>query len=291
MNSRVRAFAYSSLILTAIETVLGILCYIFFFDSEVGYFNSSFLTTLFVALVTLTVIGAAVYAKFFIPEEETDINTTPCRYTAIFPAAGYLSLSVFFGFEYFSVRSGALLNIYIAALSLIASIYYIMKPFVVEDAKKPISAALGFAAIATHILVIFSTNLDYFVAVNSPIKIFTQFAGILCAVSALLEIRAIVRRPAKKMHLFITSASTLLCLVTSVTLILAVAFGKLPFSLYTVWCFAFFGVSVYGIASLVSIATGSKNVKTCDASPEADSESIDREYENNGDSKDSNESF
>ncbi len=268
MNSRVKAFAYSSLILTAIETVLGIFCYIFFFDSEIGYFDRSFPVTMFIVLITLTVIGTAVYTRFFISKGETEITVSPCRYTAVFSAAGYISLSVFFGIEYFSVGSSDPLKLFIAALSLIAFIYYIMKLFVSQDSSSPISAICGFAAIAAQILVIFSTNLDYFVAVNSPVKIFTQFAGILCAVSALLEIRAIVRTPARRMSLFITAVSTLLCFVTSVTLIIAVILGKLPFSLYTVWCFTFFGVSVYGIASLISIATHSDKA-------EPDCESID----------------
>ena len=250
MNIKLRTYVYSSFAIAAIEAVLGILCYILFFDVEIGYFNDSFFNKIFTALIIVSIIAAAIAVKFIVPASEIKEKIAPCKYSAIFPALGYAISAVFFASVYVYNHFTNHIQLAVCLLSIIAAIYYIMKLF--DKSAENISAICGFGAIILNLSMIFITYTDYAVAMNSPVKIYLHFACAAAAVSVLLELRAILRTSAKRMRLFAESVSLILCGVTSVSQLAACIFGKLDFSYFIIIALSLLGVAVYSAASLLA---------------------------------------
>lgn len=265
MKNKVRTYFFTCLFLTLFLTLLRSISMSVFYDPQIAYFNSSFVTTLTNVFYIVSTIWCLSSLIFF-PKVSLTLSFTP--QTPFFQAASLFSGILFpISALFIFLDSGdSSLCITSAAFAILATFFFIFSTFTskVSETIKAF-ASIPLAVTATAILA--DVYFDMTIAMNSPHKLLGSLALVSAEILILCETRTYLGKPLHRIHL--ASALVTFMLGASFTisnLIYVVAssanlteFETNPIILGNIgYLGIILGISVYALARAFSFDGGSE---------------------------------
>ena len=213
-KQRLSILVSTAVLLAAVATLLRIICLVLFYDNEIGYyFSGAILPIVSNTFYLLSIIALIAGAILLRPEQEISLPDKPSSLAALLPAGALachfifllieannliteLGADVFFDILFAKAVPGVrvtMLNIILLLLALIssaiASAFFISLSF----SKHPsnLTIGLGCGLILWISVVWMRSYVDFYVALNSPDKLFFHFACIGAILFAVAELRAL----------------------------------------------------------------------------------------------------
>ncbi len=199
MKSKLKIYCLTALILTAILSALRCLSLFLFYAPELGYFNSSPITSMITALY----IASAIWlfsALIFIPKDT--VSTEFISDNRVLKS-GAAFAAVMFVFAFLSpLINGAkgLKEIFTAVLFLASAVFFILSA-IGNKSLGSAKAALSLALILSLILELASIYFDMRIAMNSPHTILGSLNIMASMAFFLCETRIHLGKPLPTLHL------------------------------------------------------------------------------------------
>lgn len=209
MKNKIRVFAVSTAILSALTLGLFVLCLFFRFDASIGYFVESFPVSLFRALTAVDLVWCA-GALVLLPGECVD-SSPACgitdRIAGLVSALPFALCGIVILIEG-GIR-GSTLELFIGIFLFLGSIFFLD---LLPAGSKP-SIYAGFAVLVALILSLIRVYFNMKVAINGPFKNLLELCILSCLLVTLGEIREHMGKPLYKA----TFVGRLACVVLSFT--------------------------------------------------------------------------
>ncbi len=235
LRSRKALIIYGSVTLgvSLLCVVLRLLSMLFFFDTDIGYYESGALLPIISNfLPTAAVVWA--FVLFAVPalhlSPNAPMDTRAPRLSAIPALVGFA------GFSFVYIRSlielseffGQIPRSYILAAicSVIALLFFIFK--VIGRSGTAVSVISGIFTIVWIILALMESYFDTYVQMNSPMKLVFQFACLSALLLIVSEMRVGVDGTRKNLHLFSAAASTILLPFSAIPSLICLLLDKQP---------------------------------------------------------------
>ena len=246
------------LIITALFTLAATVCHTVIlltaFDTAVGHYNDTPLSTVLLAIialaVTVAVVGAIATPKNALPTvwSANLIGDAATRVPMIlFIFAGAMALAPFVNSE-----GGSMINVLLFASGILSAIYFALAS---SRTKKEIAGtvtALGFAPLVWSMLAVAETYLDNGIAMNSPVKIAVQLGFLSVMLLATAELRFRLGKAAPRLALAFHWLAAFFCIGGGFPVLIASAVGVLTNATYAVYAAAVFAMGVYALIRAVA---------------------------------------
>ena len=272
VSNKLKVYLYSALILAGLEIILFTFSYIFAFNEEAGYFSSSLLP-LFASTLCLISIVWFSSTGIFVPKKALD-GASPTTLTVSIAATPLLlcelALGVILSIASFTISRnnifGKLLPGYVVgsnlpnltplllisgALLIVSAIYLAMLWFSQKKSSE-IKVLVGFALPISSLLLAAIAYLDFFVTMNSPIKLSFQFAILSFMLFSLFELRVHLGKTKPRAYLSFAMIAMMLSGIASVPQIFAFAVGKFDDTMYLLYAILSFCIFIYVTARLIT---------------------------------------
>ena len=253
-----RLCLWCSATLTLVGIILRTVAMFISFDSKVGYFNPSLLTTLMTVVSFAAVLLSAVLCIVIRKDTLPQIWPSPRRHLApVFPFALFASSSIGVLWYYATEGQSNTTMVLTGILGLVSAIYYLL--LILQSAGKGIGtnalAAIGYAPVLWSLLAVAETYTDQFTTMNSPIKLSLQFGFLSIALMMVAELRFLLNKPAPRAALYFHAIALYFCLTGSIPTLLALGAGILNNPLHGAYALALLGVGIYAAFKLVCYFT------------------------------------
>ena len=261
--SKLKIYLYSALALSALAMLLTAVSYLVAFDS-IGYFSDTVLPSIANALC----LAAAVWflaSLFVIPKNALD-GATPTTLVTSLCATPFCVWSLFLGgfllYAYLENQSnplgivrmmanGAPMPVMLASVFLLISAIYFALAWFPSMQKKTETAVLGLFVPPAAVLLISLTYFDFFVPLNSPVKLHFQLSTVLFILFSVYELRALIGKPRPRAYFALAMLTVFFSSVSSVPQIVAYLGGKLtgyPTFLYAIFSLC---ILIYTVGRLI----------------------------------------
>lgn len=258
-----RIYGISVLGVALVCVVLRLVGMLFFFDKEIGYYESgSVIPTLFTVLLIAAVVVS--FALCFIPklrvEPKNSQNTRAVSSSAFFPAAGFASYALTYAislFDYINM-TGTVPFLYVFTLlcAILACVFYC----IIALSKKTdtvLYLACGILAIVLMILTLAECYFDTFVQMNSPTKIIFQFAMLSAMLLTVNELRAGIGASRPSFHLFAATVAAIFLPTSAIPSLICYYTDNMSVNYVLSQAdFTLFMLAVFAIVRLVQLCFG-----------------------------------
>lgn len=254
----------SAAVLTLLGIVLRTVAMFTCFDTEVGYFNASLLSTLLTVLSFAAVLVPAVLAVVTPKDSLPTAWPEPRRNVApLFPCVTFILSALWMLLSITSEQSTGTLALVASILALVAGLYY----FLLILGRLPVNAlsAVGYAPILWALFAVAETYTDQFTTMNSPIKLILQFGFLSVMLMTTSELRFRLSKAAPRAALCFHCIALFFCLNAAIPTLIALAAGILDRPIHGVYGLALLGAGVYVAFRLVFYATMSTSEVAAEA--------------------------
>lgn len=273
-------------ILAVVATVWRSVAFITSFDSDVGYFNGSFLPTvanwLLVLSVAIALSGFYFINKNAVLPKTLDASPNSVYFASIFAgfvlAADFIyKIYVMIGderFEYYAyifkkgfrsdnsylLRATAIIEIVGALSALLAAVWFFLRSS--KKTKNGVVAALGFFPVLRALSGIAVVYFDMTVQMNHPSKLLLQIALIAIMFYFLCEIRFFVseKHPRPRRYFVSGCVTILLGIVCGVSEMVGFFVGRTSKGAFCVEAFFCLTVGIYTVARVASFVKSAESV-------------------------------
>ena len=260
MNKRIlrpRTALIGTLVLSVLAATARSLALITAFDTRVGYFDPNVFSTLLYIAIALFAVGLIAYTVLTVrTSKSTDTASVDlCDRYKTRPLALRVGLIptviLWVGHTVFEAiillrHEFSVLHLLAAVTALLGAIYFIQLP----DKATP----TAFAPLAWCLIVLITEYFDQTVAVNSPLKLFNQFALLAAVLYLTAELNALCGNAQIRRTLPLGMLATFLCLTDGISAIVAwFASNALP-PVYTMHAGVIATLGIY-IAARLAIVT------------------------------------
>ena len=250
-----RMSLWGAVAIAVLGVILRTVCVLFFFDGDIGYFNSSAVSFVTQGLSVLSVVFCGVVC-IIIPKGV--LPTSDCRGTSrlsLSLALPSLLLGAFAVAQLISplVPSGSSLS----RISLFATILALggcvcgLSALLTHraDVKGKCTAGLGFLTAAWAILCLADLYFDLLTPMNSPVKTIMEFAFLSVALLAITELRFLYDKAHPRMAAAVYGIASYFTLTAGVSTLASIAVS--PFKLSNViYAVALTGMGIYAVTRL-----------------------------------------
>lgn len=258
-----RIYGISVIGVAAVCTVLRLLCILFFFDTDIGYYTSgAVLPTVLNVLLFVSAVGA--FALCIIPK----IRLTPSfpsaksavRRFAVLPAVGFAIYAVIYLpqlIDYYAIYGTLTLSYLLTeAASIGACVFF---GFIAFRDKNDDTAFLLTGVLTVVWLVISLANcyFDTLVQMNSPNKLMFQFACLGAMLLTVNELRQGFGVRRKGFHLFSASVAVIFTLSSAVPSAVGYFTGNMPIAYSLIYAdIVFILIAVFSAVRLIQLCFG-----------------------------------
>ncbi len=259
-------FGICILSVSVLCTVLRIISTLFFFDSDIGYYQAGKILPILSYAVPIVAVVATI-AFCFIPKIRiTAIDACDTLYTrvcAILPALGFAAFSVIYILslvEYSDSQMQIPFSFILCAICSVVSFVFFVLKFLGKQANIAI-VICGILTVLWLVLALAQSYFDVFVTMNSPLKTVFHFACLAAMLLILCELRIGIDKTRTKLHLFASSAAIILLPLSAIPSLIGVILDIMPMS-YTLVYYdvTLLTVSAFAAARFVNLCFG-KNVE------------------------------
>lgn len=223
MNAKIKVYTGTALTLSLLLTILKTLCFLFSFDSALGYFDNTFLVSLTGALTWISAIWCISVLLLF-PKDT--VATKKNRSSLLVTAAIIASLLfIAAGVGIFVTNLSNKLAIACGALLFVGSSFFWLHLTRLDRSK---FVWPGMLSILGLLAVLVVSHFDMFVAINSPIKLGLHLSAILAALCLLAELRLSFGDEMPRASFALKLLAVLFCLPTAVSHVVLYFSGKAP---------------------------------------------------------------
>ena len=196
MRNKVKTYCFTCLILTFILTLLRLVSLFNFYDVGVGYFNSSFITTLTNVIYLISSLWC-LSSLIFIPKSSIETQFTPnslcVKGASAFAAVLFIFSAIFMCGTHSKFASIIMLT------SLISTLFFIFS-LLNFKVSGVIRAFASIFVTATLTIILMAVYFDMTVAMNSPHKILGAFALMSSMLFSLCETRVYLKKTLPRTH-------------------------------------------------------------------------------------------
>lgn len=254
MYKKIKIYVSSSLALTVFSTLLYIISYLISFDTNVGYLNSGFFTSVSLAISLLTIIWITTLFKV-IPKSKLE-----CNFINYSTRTRIISLAVAFIISFLNIynfidSNNTTYSSSSAALGIISSLYFFAIFFRCFKSHINIQAILGIFPILFSTITIIEIHLNTFVTMNSPLKISIMLSSMSIMMYMLYEMRLLANKPHPRCFIVVSLISSLLlsvCTIPFVILYYTNNFTQIKQSLLIIWLICF-SILIYIVSRIFDI--------------------------------------
>ncbi len=254
--------------------LLRVVSTLFFFDTDIGYYQSG---KVFPILSYITPIAATVAALVLclIPKlgltAPSAHNPVYTRICAIVPALGFAAFSVIYILsliEYRELQSDIPFSFILCALtSLIACVFFVLKAL--GKRNEVLTAVCGMLTVIWLVLALAQSYFDTFMTMNSPIKTVFEFACLAAMLFVLCEARMGIDKRRTQLHLFASAAAVIFPTLSAIPSLFGFALDLMPQSYNLIYYDAvLLSVSVFASARLVNLTLGKEHTELTDVPAE-----------------------
>lgn len=254
MNAKIKVYAGTVFALSLLLTILKTLCFLFCFDSALGYLDPTFLVSLTSALTWISAIWCISVLLLF-PKDTigTKKSKTPLLITAAVVAGAFFVAA---GVGVFVTGISSMLTLVCGALLFVGSSFFWLCLTRLDRSK---FAWSGMLAVLGLLAILVVSHFDMFVAINSPIKLWLHLSVITAALFLLAELRLSFNDEMPRASLVLKLLAILLCLPTSVSHFVLYFSGKASAlseqTLSPFFSLVLLGIAVYAATRLFSVTT------------------------------------
>ena len=226
-RKKILIFSISTLVLTALATVVRVLALYKDFDSEAGYYvTGSVLPIVFNIIAAIAVISPIVALPLLFGKGDITIpcQNQSCRFSALLAVAGFALLAWDRWSNFLAVSdvyTGMKLILALASPILTVAImtFFVAACFGLEPS--PLVAISGTLSIIAFAVELTDVHNDVSIALNSPNKMLFQFAVIGAMLYLLAELRVVFSASRPRFYLFTLALATFLLGASSIPSIIA----------------------------------------------------------------------
>lgn len=266
MKSKIQVYTKTVLILSLLLGVLNSICFLFYFDKELGYFAPAFPVFLTKALTWISVLWC-VSALFLFPKETiaTQRNKKSPFFISVIAMGSSLLIAAGIGILVTNLASRNMLMLLCGLLILIGSAFFWTPLFSSQNTP----AICGMILTLGYLFILITTHFDMFVAINSPIKTGLHLSVLVTVLFLLSEIRIFFGDEMPRAAFALKLLTILFCFPTAASHLVLYFGGKLsPLVARTLnpfFSLALLGVTIFAAAKLCT-------VKPVEKSPENNEE-------------------
>lgn len=293
-----RIYGISILGITAVCTVLRLLCILFFFDTDIGYYASgAVLPVILNIILFVSAIGAFTFCMIpkirLSPASPSDSGML--KRFAVLPAVGFAVYTVIYFTwlaDYAAIYGTVPLSYIITLISSIGACVFFC--FIAFREKNEDLAFLitGTLTVLWLVITLADCYFDTLVQMNSPNKLMFQFACLGAMLLTVNELRQGFNVRRKGFHLFSASVAVIFTLSSAVPSVIGYFTENMPLSYSLIYSdVVFILIAVFSAIRTVQLCFGSEHAPS-DAAPteeNADAESGDTEAESDFDGDIQNE--
>ena len=245
-------------IITALLTLAATVCHIVIlltaFDTSVGHYQDTPLSTVLLVIigiaVAVNVVGAIITQKNALPKAWPanligDVATRMPMTLFIF--VGIMALAPFAQTE-----GGGMIHVLLFATGILTAIYYALASSRTKKEIAGVVTVLGFAPLAWSILAVADTYLDNKIAMNSPVKIAVQLGLLSMLLLATADLRFRLGKAAPRLALAFHGFATFFCIGGGLPVLIASAVGVLNNPVYAVYAAALFSIGLYALVRSIA---------------------------------------
>lgn len=246
---------FSTLALSLAATVLRTVAMFVCFDTEVGYFDASFLTTLLTVLTYVAVLLPAVLA-ILTPKGQLSTQWTEVKrgLTAIIPAVCCAFGGLWVLITYFYRDEDIGLWFLVSLPALASAAYYALRLCRGQGRRVPeaLFNILCFAPLLWGLLAIAETYMDQFTTMNSPIKLSLQLAFLSALLAIISSLRFHFQKALPRCAMLFNAAACFFCLSASIPVLVALAAGILTNILHGAYAVVLLGIGIYTLLHFIA---------------------------------------
>ena len=229
-----RVYGICALVLSALCIIFRTVGIMFFFDSDIGYFQrGSIVGILAVLLPAIGVIAALIICAIpnTCPPVGEARNTRAVRLAAVLPAIGFGGYAVSYIIrllEYMTIVPSVPVTYWLLLLSTVLSAVFFALLAFRKNNGNALFVITGVAVVVWMVLSLAEAYFDVYVQMNSPLKIGFQFATLSAVLLTVNELRTDldVKRP--RFHLFSATVATIFLGSASISSIVGSIMDKMP---------------------------------------------------------------
>ncbi len=232
-SSARKAFGIGAFCAALACTVIRIIAIIFFFDSDIAYYESGkIIPIISYAAPIAAILAAAVLC--FIPKMRISAaaayDTAYTRVSAIFPSLGFAVFSLIYILsliEYSKLQVKIPISFIICAICSVAACAFFALRALGRSASG-LCVICGILTILWLVLALAENYFDTFVPMNSPLKTVFQFACLAGMLFILCEMRMSIDKKRTRLHLFSSAAALILMPLSAIPSLLGFFIGTMP---------------------------------------------------------------
>ncbi len=229
-----------------LRTVAMFIC----FDTEVGYFDASLLSTLLTVLSFAAVLLPAALCVATPKDTLPSVWPEPHRsFAPVLPFALFMASGLWMLLQVNSGQSANKILLIAGILALVAGLYYLL--LIIDRLQANALSAVGYAPILWALLSVAETYADQFTTMNAPVKLSLQFGFLSVMLLTTSELRFRLSKPAPRAALCFHCIALFFCLNGSIPTLIALAAGILDRPIHGAYALALLGVGIYAALRLI----------------------------------------
>lgn len=258
-----KIYGICALGVTAVCVLLRLLCILFFFDSDIGYYVSGApLPIILNVLLILAVAAAIVFC--LIPRVRvvpvTPTLTASVKKSAVFPAVGFAAYAVvYFTWlaDYASIYGTLPFSYILTAITTLCACAFFCLIVFRKSNSDLLYVLTGIMSIVWLVISLAECYFDTLVQMNSPNKLIFQFAALGGMLLLVNELRQGFEFKRPGFHLFSASVASLFLLNSSVPSIICSLTGDMPKSYSLIYSDAvLLLLAVFAVVRLIGLCFG-----------------------------------
>lgn len=269
-----RIYGTGVLCTAAVCTVLRLLCILFFFDTDIGYYISgAVLPTVLNIVLFVATVGA--FALCMIPQLRLapvfPSASHPVRRFALLPAAGFAVYAVIYLMwlaDYAEIYGTVPFSYILTEIASIGACVFFCLISVREKNDDAVFLLMGALTVIWLVIALADCYFDTLVQMNSPNKLIFQFACLGAMLLAVNELRQGFDVKRKGFHLFSASVALIFTLCSSVPSAIGYFMEKMPVAYSLIYSdTVFLLIAVFSAVRLIQLCFGKEQI-TVDGSTE-----------------------
>ena len=224
MKNKVKTYCFSCLILALILTLLRCISLTAFYDTQTGYFNSSFIPTVMNVIYTLGVVWC-LSTLVLIPKAQIETEFTP-NSVCLKGASAFSAAMFIFSILYMSVSQTASKFGFAITLTAAISALFFVFAFAKKEIYGKIRAFASILLVAAFTVILATLYFDMTIAMNSPHKIHGSFVLMSAMIFGLCETRTYLGTPIPRVHLASPLSTSTLGISSTISTVAYILFAN-----------------------------------------------------------------
>ncbi len=261
-----KIYGIAALSVTLLCAVLRTLSILFFFDKDIGYYQTgAALPIIFEALTVISIIAAAVFTlvKPISVSSNAASDAPYVKYLALLPAAGFAVFTVIYAKGILNSLDTFSFTWQIALMlisSIGACIFFVLTAFTKSRANVAY-VLTGCTAVIWLVTALAGSYFDSFVQMNSPNKIIFIFGALGGMLLVVNEMRRGLDEQKNGLHLLGATAASILLTSCALPSIICFFAGAMPWNYSSLYYdVVYLSLAVFSVARLVQLCFDTKAI-------------------------------